>query len=118
MPEVDQARMNSRAVTYSAKLRRECRPTRAKVNAATAPSAPDNPAKMPNWMAHLVGVKVSSSNPMAVLPMRRHTGPLARPGSTPRRSSTARVPKRQSSRMNTAIRRVSEPSTLDSTVRK
>ena len=84
----------------------------------TAPSAPARPANAPNCAAHLVGVNVSSSSPMAVVPINRHTGPFAMPGTPPRRSSTASIPNRQSSSTSTAKRRVSDESTLSSTVRK
>ena len=118
MPDVAQANTNSSAVTYSARLRRLCRPTRANANAVTAPSAPASPANAPNCTAHFVGVNVSSSSPTAVVPISRHTGPDATPGRLPRRSSTAIMPNRQSSRTSTAKRRVSDESTLSSTVRK
>ena len=118
MPEVAQASTNSSAVTYSARLRRLCRPTRANANAVTAPSAPASPANAPNCTAHFVGVKVNSSSPIAVAPISRHTGPLATPGTLPRRSSTASSPNRHSSSNSTAKRRVNDESTLSSTVRK
>ena len=110
--------MNSSAVTYTARLRRVCRPTRANTNAVTAPSAPAKPANAPNCTAHFVGVKVNSSSPIAVVPISRHTGPDATPGRFPRRSSTAIIPNRQSSITSTANRRVSDESALSSTVRK
>ena len=118
MPEVAHASTNSSAVTYSARFRRLCRPTRANANAVTAPSAPASPANAPNCTAHLVGVNVSSSRPIAVVPISRHAGPLATPGTRPRRSSMTSMPNRHSSRISTAKRRVSEPSALSSTVRK
>ena len=76
------------------------------------------PANAPNCTAHFVGVNVSSSRPTALAPISRHTGPLAMPGRLPRRSSTANMPNRHSSSTRTEKRRVSEPSTLSSTVRK
>jgi hypothetical protein len=82
------------------------------------PSAPARPANAPNCTAHFVGVNVSSSSPTAVLPISRQTGPLTSPGTLPRRSNTASMPNRQSSMISTAKRRVSELSTLSSTVRK
>ena len=74
----------------------------------TAPSAPASPANAPNCTAHFVGVNVSSSRPTAVVPISRHTGPVAMPGTPPRRSSTASMPNRHSSSTSTAKRRVSE----------
>ena len=68
--------------------------------------------------AHFVGVNVNSSRPIAVVPINRHAGPLANPGTLPRRSSTTSTPNRQSSSTSTANRRVIDPSGLDSTVRK
>ncbi len=118
MPDVAHASTNSSAVTYRARLRRLCRPTRAKANAVTPPSAPVSPANAPNCTAHFVGVSVSSSSPTAVVPVSRHSGPLTAPGTRPRRSSTMIRPNRHSSRISTEKRRVSEPSTLSSTVRK
>ena len=99
-------------------MRRLCNPTRANANAVTAPSAPARPANAPNCTAHLVGVRVSSSNPTAVVPTSRHTGPFIAPGTLPRRSSTTSSPNTHSSRISTEKRRVMEPSTLSSTVRK
>ena len=95
-----------------------CRPTRENTKAVTAPSAPASPAKAPNCTAHFVGVNVSRSNPTAVVPISRHTGLDATPGSCPRRSSTAIIPNRHSSSTSTAKRRVSDESMLSSTVRK
>ena len=66
MPEVAHASTNSSAVTYSARLRRLCSPTRANAKAVTAPSAPASPANAPNCTAHFVGVNVSSNSPTAV----------------------------------------------------
>jgi len=118
MPEVAHASRNNNAVMYSVRLRRLCRPIRAKVNAVTAPRAPANPANAPNWMAHFVGVNVNSSKPTAEVPINRHAGPLANPCTRPRRSSTTSTPNRHSSSTSTANRRAIDPSTLDSTVRK
>ena len=118
MPDVAQAKTNSSAVTYSARFRRLCSPTRAKANADTPPTAPARPANAPNCTAHFVGVNVSSSNPTAVAPINRQTGPFAMPGIVPRRSSTASMPNRHSSITSAANRRVTEESALSSTVRK
>ena len=46
----------------------------------TAPSAPASPANAPNCTAHFVGVNVSSSRPMAVVPISRQTGPRRHAG--------------------------------------
>ena len=118
MPDVAHASTNSSAVTYSARLRRLCSPTRENANAVTAPSAPASPANAPNCTAHFVGVNVSSISPTAVVPISRHTGPLAIPGTPPRRSSTVSMPNRHSSSTRTENRRVNDESTLSSTVRK
>ena len=91
---------------------------RAKANAVTAPSAPARPANAPNCTAHFVGVNVSSSRPTAVVPISRQAGPLANPGTPPRRSSTISIPNRQRNSTSTAKRRAIDPSGLDSTVRK
>ncbi len=113
-----QASTNSNAVTYSVRLRRLCRPIREQANAVSAPSAPASPAKAPNWTAHLVGVNVNSSRPTAVVPISRQAGPLATPGTWPRRSRMTSMPNRHSSITSTAKRRAIDPSGLDSTVRK
>ena len=118
MPEVATASTNSSAVTYSVRLRRLCRPMRVKVNAARAPRAPASPANAPNCTAHFVGVTCNSSRPTAVVPISRHAGPLAKPGTPPRRSNTTSPPNRQSSITRTANRLDIDPSGLDSTVRK
>ena len=53
-----------------------------------------------------------------MVPINRHAGPLATPGTRPRRNSTTSTPNRHSSMTSTANRRVIEPSALLSTVRK
>jgi hypothetical protein len=84
----------------------------------TAPIAPASPANAPNCTAHFVGVNVSSSTPMAVVPTSRQTGPVAMPGTPPRRSRIATMTNTHSSSTSAAKRRVSDASTLSSTVRK
>ena len=105
-------------MTYSARLRRLCSPILANENAVTAPSAPARAANAPNCTAHFVGVNVNSSRPMAVVPISRHTGPRAMPGTALLRNNTVNMPNRHSSSTRTAKRRVSDESTLSSTVRK
>ena len=84
----------------------------------TAPSAPARLAKAPNCTAHFVGVNVNSSRPNAVVPINRQAGPVASPGTRPRRSSTTSIPNMHSSSISTANRRAIDPSGFDSTVRK
>jgi hypothetical protein len=65
-----------------------------------------------------VGVNVSSNRPIAVVPSNRHAGPLANPGTRPRRSRMTSIPNRHNSSTSTANRRDIDPSGFDSTVRK
>ena len=55
---------------------------------------------------------------LPVVPMSRHTGPFTAPGTVPRRSSTTSNPKRHNSSSSTEKRRVSDASTLSSTITK
>ena len=60
----------------------------------------------------------SISSPTAMVPVSSHPGPLTAPGTLPRRNSTMIRPKRHSSRTSTENRRVSDASTLSSTITK
>lgn len=77
------------------------------------------PGKDAQLHGHLVRVSISSNSPMAVEPASRHTGPLTAPGTRPApQQHHDQAEHAGASSTSTANRRVSEPSTLSSTVGK
>ena len=79
---------------------------------ATAAMAAPTAANSPKWCTHLVGVNMRKNMVPKMMPIRRHTGPRATPGTRLRRNMMNIDAKRLSAVMRNPNRRDSDPSTV------
>ncbi|SHW79223.1 Uncharacterised protein [Mycobacteroides abscessus subsp. abscessus] len=106
------ASRNSTAEVTAMRLRADFSTERDTSTVATAAIAAPTAANRPKWCTHLVGVNIRQNMVAKMMPIRRHTGPRAMPGTRLRRRIMNIDVKRLSAVSRKPKRRVIEPSTV------
>lgn len=103
---------NSTAAVNAIRLRADRSTAADTSTVATAAMAAPTAANSPKWCTHLVGVNIRKNMVPKMIPMSRHTGPRATPGTRLRRNMMNSEANRLSAVIRKPKRRDSEPSTV------
>src|SRR5690606_24749251 len=106
------ASMNSSAAKNAIRLRAQRSTAGDTSTVATAAIAAPTAANSPKWCTHLVGVNINTNTVANRIPINRHTGPRATPGTRLRRNMMKIDTNSDSAVMRNPNRRDSDPSTV------